>query len=77
MWYNGKQIQEKPYISWEVLQDKTALDKWSNLVLTNQSDQDVIENGKGVFRTEGFTPLSNKHKQQDSYLGNIIKATAV
>ena len=77
MWYNGKQIQEKPYISWEVLQDKTALDKWSNLVLTNQSDQDVIENGKGVFRTEGFTPLSNKHKQQDSYLGNIIKATTV
>lgn len=77
MWYNGKQIQEKPYISWEVLQDKTALDKWSNLVLTNQSDQDVIENGKGVFRIEGFTPLSDKHKQQDSYLGNIIKATTV
>lgn len=76
MWYNGKQTQEKPHISWEVLQDKTALNKWSNLVLVNQSDQDVIENEKGIFRTEGFTPLLDKHKQQNSYLGNIIKATA-
>jgi len=45
--------------------------------LANQSSQDAIKNKKGVFRTEGFTPLSNKHKQQDSYLGNIIKATTV
>ena len=77
MWYNGKQTQKNFNVSWEVLQDKTALDKWSNLVLVNQSGQDAIKNKKGVFRTEGFTPLSNKHKQQDSYLGNIIKATTV
>lgn len=77
MWYNGKRAQKNFNVSWEVLQDKTALNKWSNLVLANQSSQDAIKNKKGVFRTEGFTPLSNKHKQQDSYLGNIIKATTV
>ena len=76
MWYNGKRTQKNFDVSWEVLQDKTALEKWSNLVLANQGDQDVIKNEKGVFRTEGFTPLSEKHKQQDSYLGNIIKAIA-
>lgn len=77
MWYNGeKQTQKNFNVSWEVLQDKTALNKWSNLV-ANQSDQDVIENKKGIFRVEGFTPLLDEHKQQDSYLGNIIKATTV
>lgn len=77
MWYNGKRTQKNFNISWEVLQDKTALNKWSNLVLANQSNQEAIKNeNKGIFGTKGFGLRSNNPNKQDSYLGNIIKATA-
>ena len=53
------------------------MNKWSNLVLANQSNQEAIKNeNKGIFGTKGFGLRSNNPNKQDSYLGNIIKATA-
>lgn len=76
MWFNGKkQSQENFNVSWEVLQDKTVLNKWSNLALTDQSSQAAITENKGVFSTKGFGARSSNPIKQDSNLGNIIKAT--
>ena len=76
MWFNGKkQSQENFNVSWEILQDKTALSKWSNLTPTDQSSQEAITENKGIFRTKGFGTRSDNPVKQDSNLGNIIKAT--
>ena len=76
MWFNGKkQPQENFNVSWEILQDKTALSKWSNLTPTDQSSQEAIIENKGIFRTKGFGARSNNPVKQDGNLGNIIKAT--
>lgn len=76
MWFNGeKQSQENFNVSWEILQDKTALSKWSNLTPTDQSSQEAIIENKGIFRTKGFGARSDNPVKQDGNLGNIIKAT--
>lgn len=76
MWFNGKkQPQENFNVSWEILQDKTALNKWSNLASTDQGSQEAITENKGIFRTKGFGARSNNPVKQDGNLGNIIKAT--
>lgn len=76
MWFNGKkQPQEKFNVSWEILQDKTALNKWSNLAPPNQGSQETTTENVGVFGTKGFGARSDNPVKQDGNLGNIIKAT--
>ena len=78
MWFNGKkQPQENFNVSWEILQDKTTLSKWSNLAPTDQGSQEAIIENKGAFRTKGFGARSNNPVKQDGNLGNIIKATTI
>jgi len=76
MWFNGKKQPQKNFnVSWEILQDKTALNKWSNLAPPNQGSQETTTKNVGVFGTKGFGARSDNPVKQDGNLGNIIKAT--
>lgn len=79
IWFNGeKQTQKNFNVSWEILQDKTALgkwSKWSNLVPINQGSQETITENVCVFGTKGFGARSDNPTKQNGNLGNIIKAT--